>query len=59
MFLKKQVMESASIESLDNEGVKGNCIELSSQVFERPSLKANLEAVAQRCSLKKVFLKFR
>ena len=52
-------MESASIESLDSEGVKGNCIELSSQVFERPSLKANLEAVAQRCSVKKVFLKFR
>ena len=50
-------MESISIERLDSGGVTGNCVELSSLVFERPSLKPNLEAVAQKCSLKEVFLR--
>ena len=50
-------MESISIDSLNSGGVKGNYVELSSLVFEGSSLKLNLEAVAQRCSGKKVCLK--
>ena len=50
-------MESISIDSLGSGDVKGNCVELSSLVFERPPLKPNLEAVAQRCFVKKKFLK--
>ena len=48
MFLKKQVMESASIESLDSEGVKGNCIELSSQVFESKSRSSRPEVFCKK-----------
>ena len=57
MFLKRQVMESISIDSLDSGGIKGNYVELSSLVFGGLSLKLNLEAFTQRCSVKKVFFK--
>ena len=52
-------MESISTDTLDSGGVKGNYVEHSSLVFEGPSLKLNIEPVGQRCSVKKVCLKFR
>ena len=51
-------MESISTDSLESGVVKGNYVELSSLVFEGSSVKLNLEAVAQRCSVKKVLKNF-
>ena len=63
MFLKRQVMESISIDSLDSGGVKGNYVELSSLVFEGSSLNetksrsSRPEVFCKKCVFKN-FVKF-